>query len=48
MGKEIKIGKLARSVAVYREDGNAYFTVHWIGVFSTKSDCSASFDWSGS
>jgi hypothetical protein len=46
-GKEIKIGAYGSSVGVYRNDGIA-LSFRWLAVFSTKTDCSGSFDWSSS
>jgi hypothetical protein len=46
-GKEIKVGAYGKSVGVYRPSGG-YFSFRWIAVFSTASDCSGAFDWSGS
>ena len=46
-GKEIKVGAYGSSVGIYRNDG-LEFQLRWIGIFSTATDCSGSFDWSGS
>jgi hypothetical protein len=48
-GKEIKIGAYGSSVGVYRTDGiGIALSFRWLAVFTTKTDCSGSFDWSSS
>jgi hypothetical protein len=46
-GKEIKVGAYGKSVGVYRSNGGD-FSFRWIAVFTTASNCSGPFDWSGS
>ena len=46
-GKEIKIGAYGNSVGVYRTDG-LRLSFRWLAVFTTKTNCSGSFDWSSS
>jgi enolase len=45
-GKEIKVGAYGRSVGV--ASYNQILSFRWIAVFTTKTDCSGPFDWSGS
>lgn len=45
-GKEIKVNAYGKSVAVYRSD-NTKLSFRWIAVFTTKTNCTGSFSWTG-
>ena len=45
-GKEIVVKKAGTVVGIYRTTGILEFK--WVGVFTTATDCSALFDWTGS
>jgi hypothetical protein len=46
IGKEIQVKALGKSVGVFRTD-NVKFSLRWIAIFTTASDCSKPFDWLG-
>ena len=45
-GKEMVVKLAGTVVGIYRTTGVLEFK--WVGVFTTTTDCSALFDWSGS
>jgi hypothetical protein len=47
LGKEIPVGLFTTSFRIERSDGLP-LGFFWVGIFSTLSECSGTFDWSGS
>lgn len=45
-GKELIVGTYGKFVGLYRNEAYAQFSIRWLAVFSTLTDCSGAFDWS--
>jgi hypothetical protein len=46
-GKNVIVMDYGSVVAVIRTDG-VQLALHYVGIFSTATDCTDAFDWSGS